>query len=59
MFECDLSSERLSEMVGRLKELIDEGEDSLRIYRLCEGCLKRVSFFGKRGMHEEPDVLII
>lgn len=59
VFECDLSPEQLSEMVERVKEFLNEEEDSFRIYKLCQGCLKQVSCFGKGGMFEEPDVLIV
>ena len=59
VFECDLDNARFSEMLNALQQAIDEREDSLRIYKLCEGCLSRVSFLGKSGTYDEPDVIVI
>jgi len=59
VFECNLEHGRLSEMLRRVAGLIDEKEDSFRVYSLCEACVKRVKTFGKRGIYEEPDVFIV
>jgi CRISPR-associated protein Cas2 len=59
VFECDLEDRGLTEMMGRVTNLIDVREDSFRIYLLCEGCVKRVRTFGKRGIYKEPDIFIV
>lgn len=46
-FECEMEKSRLEELKRRLLELIDQKEDSLRIYPLCEDCLKQTSSIGE------------
>ncbi len=59
VFECDLRPEKLSQMVERVKGFLNEEEDSFRIYRLCQGCLKEAIFLGKGEVLEQPDVLVV
>ena len=46
-FECEMEKSRLEELKRRLLELIDKKEDSLRIYPLCDDCLKQTSSIGE------------
>lgn len=46
-------------MASRLKRAIQEEEDSLRIYQLCEGCQKRVEVYGIGTITEDEDVIVI
>lgn len=46
-FECEMEKSRLEELKRRLLELIDQKEDSLRIYPLCDDCLKQTSSIGE------------
>jgi CRISPR-associated protein Cas2 len=46
-FECEMEKNQLEELKRQLLELIDKKEDSLRIYPLCEDCLKRTSSIGE------------
>ena len=46
LFECNLTSERLEELLGKLESIIDIHEDSLRCYPLCNACLGSVKRLG-------------
>lgn len=46
VFECELEGEEFERLKGHLAELIDEGEDRIVFYRLCEGCRLRKSDVG-------------
>ncbi|WHZ14327.1 MAG: CRISPR-associated protein Cas2 [Nitrospira sp.] len=46
VFECSVSEMQFEELVRRLVEIIDEKEDSLRVYRLIEPKEKYVQVFG-------------
>lgn len=47
VFECgDLTEERFLKMKSSIEELIDHGDDSVRYYLLCKGCLRRVEYSG-------------
>lgn len=52
VFECsDLTEERFLKLKSSIEELIDEGEDSVRYYLICRGCLRCVEY---SGMGEYP-----
>lgn len=46
-FECEMQKKQLEEVKRSLLEIIDKKEDSLRIYPLCEDCLKLTSSIGE------------
>ena len=46
-FECEMEKSRLEELRDSLLEIIDSRHDSLRIYPLCEDCLKECSSIGR------------
>ncbi len=46
VFECAVSEMQFEELVRRLVEIIDEKEDSLRVYRLIEPKEKYVQIYG-------------
>lgn len=52
VFECRLEKDQLHEMLERIRALLDEKEDRLRVYRLCGSCEDRVQVEGDR---ETPD----
>jgi len=56
VFECDLTNEQIKEMKAKALEFVDPEEDSLRIYRICQTCNKRIESFGiKKGYESESD----
>ena len=53
VFECGgLSEERFLKMKHVLDDLIDHGEDSVRYYQLCRGCLRKIEY---SGIGQVPD----
>ncbi len=46
VFECTVNEMQFEELLRRLLEIIDEKEDSLRVYRLVEPKEKYVQVFG-------------
>lgn len=54
LFECFLTPRQLVQLRERVYRLIDDSEDSLRIYPLCEACLKRVESIGAAPPEDPP-----
>ena len=46
LFECNLESDRLQELLQKLEPFIDTDEDSLRCYPLCSECLSKIERLG-------------
>jgi len=59
VFECSVSEMQYEEVMRRLLDIIDEKEDSLRVYRLIEPKEKYVQVYGVNTAvdFEEPLVL--
>ncbi|BFU90907.1 MAG: CRISPR-associated endoribonuclease Cas2 1 [Nitrospira sp.] len=59
VFECSVSEMQYEEVMRRLLEIIEEKEDSLRVYRLIEPKEKYVQIYGVNTAvdFEEPLVL--
>jgi CRISPR-associated protein Cas2 len=47
VFECDINNETLRALINQLDGLIDQRDDSIRVYMICEGCLARKVALGK------------
>ena len=45
-FECEMENEQLSKLKLSLLDIINLKEDSIRIYPICEDCLKNTSSIG-------------
>ena len=59
VFECNLDESELQKLLRRLKPLISEHEDSVRIYRLCAGCKSHVQIIGSGTVSEDPDLVVV
>jgi CRISPR-associated protein Cas2 len=59
VFEADLSQDQFERLVRRLRRLLEPGEDSLRIYRLCEACRAKIVVLCGPPPYEEPHVLVV
>ncbi len=60
VFECDLTAQQFTLLRRRLEKLVQPGEgDSLRIYRLCAGCVETVEILGPGALEKTPDVFIV
>ena len=59
VFECTLDPARLEELRHLLTKVIDEKEDSLRIYRLREPRERYVQVIGRQPAHDLHDPLVV
>ena len=59
VFECDLTDVQLEELLHRLLAVIDDGEDSLRVYRLREPRDRYTAIYGIRPAIGLRDPLIV
>jgi len=59
VFECTLNETQYEQLVHRLTRLIDEDQDSLRIYRLREPKSEHVQVFGKQPRYDITGSLIV
>jgi len=59
VFECILDNRLLEGMKKKISDLIDESEDSVRIYDLCAGCEKNIVILGQGVVSRDEDVYIL
>jgi len=59
VFECDLENRYIKQMIREASAYIDEREDSLRIYRLCHECLRKIEVLGNQNRFETPKPVVI
>lgn len=59
LFEMDLSAAELRSLLKKIKGIIDEEEDSVRIYRLPENVWKDAIWIGQRVELPDGDYFLI
>jgi CRISPR-associated protein Cas2 len=59
VFECRLEEAQVARLSTRLGRLIDEAEDSVRIYRICAECARRIEILGRGKVTEDPEVYVL
>jgi CRISPR-associated protein Cas2 len=59
VFECLLDKGNLQRMVKKLEKYVDENEDSIRVYQLCNECKQEIKIIGKGTVTEDEDVYIV
>ncbi|MDH7602471.1 MAG: CRISPR-associated endonuclease Cas2 [Armatimonadota bacterium] len=59
VFECNLGKNELELMTKRLLRMINEAEDSIRIYRACAKCKSEIKILGLGTVSEDPDLIIV
>lgn len=59
VFECDLTDGQLEELLYRLLAVINDGEDSLRVYRLREPRDRYTAIYGLRPQVDFRDPLVV
>jgi CRISPR-associated protein Cas2 len=60
VFECNLAETTFQELKGRVDEILDPLEDSVRYYILCGKCLEEVDYSGRgEPFREEKDYAIV
>jgi CRISPR-associated protein Cas2 len=47
VFECDVDEQAVRRILSRARELMDEETDSLRVYMVCAGCVRKVQISGQ------------
>lgn len=57
VFECDLKGKDMDRLLKKLKRLVNQEEDSVRFYFLCESCLPKALVMGVQTGLEEPRVV--
>ena len=58
VFECILEETKFEEMVRSVLPFFQD-EDSLRIYPLCQSCIKNVKAYGEAVVTTDPEVYIV
>lgn len=59
VFECSVNEAQFEEVVRRLLDIINQAEDSLRVYRLTEPKDKHVQVYGVDGTVDFDEPLIL
>jgi len=59
VFECNMGEEEYGRMKKRLARLIDEHEDSVRIYVACAQCKSRIAILGSGTVSEDPELIVV
>lgn len=59
VFECHLEPAQYKTVLMRLRRVLVDEEDSLRVYCLCAECAKRIEVFGQGRRSTPPDLVII
>jgi len=60
LFEARLSDSQFQTLLLRIKKTMNEQEDNIRIYYLCNSCLGKTIMFGKtETIQAEPDFYIV
>lgn len=59
VFECALRPADLERLKARVQELIDEQQDDIRFYPMCESCLRKTTMLGKAELlRYEPFIIV-
>jgi CRISPR-associated protein Cas2 len=58
VFECRIDAKTLEELIARLTPFV-EGDDSVRVYQLCEACVKKVVLMGCGELLEEVRLHVV
>lgn len=59
VFEGYLTPEELEKLLRKAKKVMQEKEDSLRIYCLCQTCRSKVRLVGQGEVTQPPGVMIV
>jgi CRISPR-associated protein Cas2 len=55
VFECRVDAKTLEKLVERLKPFVEGNDsDSIRVYQICENCLKKAVLLGSGEFTEAP-----
>lgn len=59
VFEAELDDKKLQRLKNRVRKVLDEAEDTLRLYPLCATCMARIEILGQGVVTQDPDVIVI
>ncbi len=59
VFECSLTDRRYSELKEKIVSFMKKETDSLRFYRLCEHCVKKIEIQGSGILMEDDPFFIV
>jgi CRISPR-associated protein Cas2 len=59
IFECELNDKTLISLKKSLFKLIDNNQDKIRIYNICNSCSNKIDSINSNGIHNKLDTLII
>lgn len=59
VFECWLDAAATRQMEHRLAAIVHAREDDVRLYPVCDRCLRQVATFGKACLSEEPEFYLV
>ncbi len=59
VFEAWLNEAELNRLIAKARKIMNEREDSLRVYRLCGACRAKVRVVGEGRPLPPPDVVIV
>lgn len=59
LFECFVTRQELVLLRARLAEVMNQHEDSVRLYAMCDGCRRRVEVVGRGEAPREEQVYIL
>lgn len=59
VFECNLDSDQFQRLYRRIKAVINESEDNVRLYLLCQACVEKIIIEGQGKLTEDEEVYIV
>jgi len=62
VFECDIVEKEKLDIFSKIVKIMKEpkdNNDSVRIYKVCDKCLKQTNIIGKGTIEKRPSYLII
>jgi CRISPR-associated protein Cas2 len=59
VFEANLGPEELTQLIGRVSQILNPQEDNLRLYPLCAACKSRIEILGQGTVTQDLDFIIL
>jgi CRISPR-associated protein Cas2 len=59
VFEAEINETELVRLRKQLSWVKLDNDDSIRLYRLCEGCVKTVQIWGSGEVTKDPDIVVL
>ncbi|MCS7231165.1 MAG: CRISPR-associated endonuclease Cas2 [Elusimicrobiota bacterium] len=59
VFEIVCNKNIIEEILLQLESLIDKNEDSIRVYEVCECCLKKIKILGIGEVTKDLEVYVV